>query len=296
MKTTSLSIVALPKLVKSTYLHIRLLTKRSLVFIFPNDPREREIDVVAAALADPPGHRVTELPNDETQLPVGWFGWPLGNRVQWARSRRGMSQQELANRSGLSKNWVGQIERNVITNPGVDTIRKLETVLKAPLLGEGTFGTIASPARRDITGPPITRVEGAQRRPVYKWGAAGNPLAVESSPYPDSEEYPPTGKESLIGPRGFGVRIKGESMSRRGIHDEDIVWVNPDRPHQSGRVVLARIWDHEGVEVGMLVKVLKADNFLWGEGEGDEGHNPVNCSRYEIVGPVVWVESGRPPG
>jgi SOS-response transcriptional repressor LexA len=135
--------------------------------------------------------------------------------------------------------------------------------------------------------------------PVFRWGACGDPRDQESAPDPTDRDYPPLGKERLIGAAGFAVQVRGESMANRHIHDGDTVWINPDRPVRLGRPVLARVWAADGTEVGMVVKVLKRDDGgerLWGDGEGEEGSNPVICSRYDLIGPVVWVEpAGFPP-
>jgi len=127
--------------------------------------------------------------------------------------------------------------------------------------------------------------------PVYRWGACGDPLNVESAPDPEALEYAPIGKELLVGRRGFGVRVMGKSMINRRIDDGDTVWINPDKPCRIGRPVLARVWDLEERETGMAIKVLKnsQEGTLWGDGEDEEGRNPVLCSRFQLIGPVVWV-------
>lgn len=83
-------------------------------------------------------------------------------------------------------------------------------------------------------------------------------------------------------------------MVRRGIHDGDVVWVNPDREAQVGRVVVARLWASPDEEVGLVVKVLRSANELWSEGKS--GDLVVSGHHFEVLGPAVWVESGRPPG
>lgn len=83
-------------------------------------------------------------------------------------------------------------------------------------------------------------------------------------------------------------------MARRGIHDGDTVWVNPDRPYRVGRPVLARLWDVSG-ECGMVVKTLmrngdNGDLCLCSESEADiDGALPIICDHYEIIGPIVGI-------
>src|SRR5204862_2775010 len=85
------------------------------------------------------------------------------------------------------------------------------------------------------------RPAGARPLPVFRWGACGDPRDQESPPDPDHLEYPPPGRETLIGPSGFGVVVKGDSMAARGFHDGDLVWVNPYRSYSVGYVLLALV-------------------------------------------------------
>lgn len=145
----------------------------------------------------------------------------------------------------------------------------------------------------------------ATQLPVYRWGACGDPRMTDSAPDPEGYEYPPIGKERLVGARGIGIRVKGNSMTNRRIHDGDIVWANPDKPPRIGRPVLARLWgvtnggDYDYRDGGMTVKVWKMNGeggALWGDGEGEEGCNPIICERYEIIGSIVWIQpQGFPP-
>jgi len=108
-------------------------------------------------------------------------------------------------------------------------------------------------------------------------------------------EYPPPGRETLIGPSGFGVVVKGDSMAGRGIFDGDVVWVNPERAYAVGKVVLALVSDVGG-ELGMVVKTFARTEV--GEcllSESAQGRSPVVCSEFKIIGPVVGITSWRLP-
>ena len=139
------------------------------------------------------------------------------------------------------------------------------------------------------------RGHAAQLLPVFRWGSCGDPRDRESPPDPDHLEYPPPGRESLIGPHGFGVMVKGDSMAARGIYDGDVVWVNPDRPYQIGKVVLALVSDASGAS-GMVVKTYARTEV--GEclvSETAQGRSPVVCREFKIIGPVVGITSWRLP-
>jgi SOS-response transcriptional repressor LexA len=139
------------------------------------------------------------------------------------------------------------------------------------------------------------RPAGTQPLPVFRWGACGDPRDQESPPDPDRLEYPPPGRETLIGPNGFGVVVKGDSMAGRGIFDGDVVWVNPDRAYAVGKVVLALVSDVE-FESGMVVKTYGrtevGDCLL---SETAAGRSPVVCREFKIIGPVVGITSWRLP-
>ena len=139
------------------------------------------------------------------------------------------------------------------------------------------------------------RPSGARQLPVFQWGSCGDPRDRESPPDPDHLEYPPTGRESLIGAAGFGVVVKGESMSGRGIHDGDVVWVNPERPYGVGKVVLALASDVGG-DSGMVVKTFaRTDVGDCLVSETDTGRSTLVCREFKVIGPVVGITSWRLP-
>lgn len=109
---------------------------------------------------------------------------------------------------------------------------------------------------------------------------------------------PKPGRESLaraaIGDDGFGVVVKGESMAGRGIHDGDVVWVNPERPYALGKVVLALATRDEGGEAGLVVKTYAGTEV--GKGlvsETGRGRMSVACHNFKVIGPAVAVTSWR---
>jgi SOS-response transcriptional repressor LexA len=139
------------------------------------------------------------------------------------------------------------------------------------------------------------RHSGARPLPVFRWGACGDPRDQESPPDPDHLEYPPPGRETLIGPNGFGVVVKGDSMAGRGIYDGDVVWVNPERSYALGKVVLALVTDIGG-DAGMVVKTYARTEV--GDclvSETSEGRSPVVCIEFKVIGPVVGITSWRLP-
>ena len=236
----------------------------------------------------------------------------LGQRIAALRREHGWSQRRLAEVAGVSHGYIALLELGRLPSPGkfrLDAVaRALDLRTSDALLGlQPTVEPLAFAPRSETPRPVpqlLTNVAGnvdqlrssaAQPLPVFRWGACGDPRDQESPPDPDHLEYPPPGRETLIGPNGFGVMVKGESMAGRGIYDGDVVWVNPERPYAVGKVVLALVSDVGG-EAGMVVKTYartEVGDCLLSETAG--GRTPVVCREFRIIGPVVGITSWRLP-
>jgi len=142
--------------------------------------------------------------------------------------------------------------------------------------------------------------------PVWRWGSCGDPRDRESAEDPDHAEPVPFGARDKLDEESFGVLVQGESMRGREINPFDTVWVNPNERPRPNRVVLARAWDANDEELGMVVKVMRTVpgtmvDALYSERLGAEGRPLApelyeECARMDLIGPVVWVTSGRAPG
>src|SRR5215470_9103482 len=214
----------------------------------------------------------------------------LGERIAMLRRASGWSQRRLAEEAGVSHGYIALLELGRLPSPGkfrLDAVARalnLRTsdalISTLPPTAEDAWPPQPPLARRLATRAPLTtvatvaptptsetpnaavrnvvgvvdqlRAPNARLLPVFRWGACGDPRDQDSPPDPDHLEYPPPGRETLIG-NGFGVVVKGDSMAGRGIYDGDVVWVNPERPYAVGKVVLALVSDVGG-ESGMVVK------------------------------------------
>lgn len=56
----------------------------------------------------------------------------VGKRIQELRLKRGLSLSELAERAGVSKSYLSTIERDVQSNPSIQFLDKIATVLNVP--------------------------------------------------------------------------------------------------------------------------------------------------------------------
>lgn len=242
----------------------------------------------------------------------------LGQRIAGLRHAQGWSQRRLAEAAGVSHGYVAQLELGRLPSPGkfrldaiahalnLRTADALFGAAPAPALVEAPIERTSNLAIRDAlaavrTGKNVLgaldqlRPPDAQPLPVFRWGSCGDPRDRESPPDPDHLEFPPPGRETLVGHAGFGVMVKGDSMAGRGIADGDVVWINPERPYQIGKVVLALVTDVGG-EAGMVVKTYTRTDV--GEclmSETASERSPVVCREFKIIGPVVGITSWRLP-
>ncbi|MCA1021025.1 MULTISPECIES: helix-turn-helix domain-containing protein [Halobacillus] len=58
---------------------------------------------------------------------------PIGEKIRVLRTGRGLSVNEFAKRSGVSKSYISNIERGVQKNPSLIVMGKLARTLEVPL-------------------------------------------------------------------------------------------------------------------------------------------------------------------
>ncbi len=248
----------------------------------------------------------------------------LGQRIAGLRHAQGWSQRRLAEAAGVSHGYVAQLELGRLPSPGkfrLDAIAHAlnlrtsdalfnDLALASPFepppdaSAENVSNLLAAQDGLASTRTPSNVLGGldqlrppdARPLPVFRWGSCGDPRDRESPPDPDHLEFPTPGRETLIGHNGFGVMVKGDSMAGRGIYDGDVVWINPERAYQIGKVVLALVTDVDGEAAGMVVKTYARTDV--GEclmSETAHERSPVVCREFKIIGPVVGITSWRLP-
>lgn len=57
----------------------------------------------------------------------------IGNNIYKLRKQRGFTLSELAERTGISKSYLSNIERNLKQNPSIHVMEKISSVLKVDL-------------------------------------------------------------------------------------------------------------------------------------------------------------------
>lgn len=58
---------------------------------------------------------------------------PLGPKLRKLRKRRGLSQEDLARRCGLLREYIARIEIGAVASPRIETRRKLAKALKVSI-------------------------------------------------------------------------------------------------------------------------------------------------------------------
>jgi XRE family transcriptional regulator, master regulator for biofilm formation len=57
----------------------------------------------------------------------------LGDRLKKLRKEKNMSLSELAERAGVAKSYLSSIERNIQTNPSIQLLEKISSVLNVSI-------------------------------------------------------------------------------------------------------------------------------------------------------------------
>jgi transcriptional regulator with XRE-family HTH domain len=192
------------------------------------------------------------------------------------------------------------------TNEEADRIRASARARDATLPGANHAGVAQPDVPTDDTddGEPVAaeshwNVEhgeiiepqrsGRGRWAIYDGAGAGNPIAPDESarPLPVDRVDLKGDKARVVGPNGFGVRVRGESMSMWEFHTGDVVWVNPDMEVKPNHPNLF-LFRKDGRE-GFCLKVLKhngVEDYLEADGEDGPGE-PIPLKDVTPIGPVV---------
>lgn len=57
----------------------------------------------------------------------------IGDRVKRIRTEKKLSMTELAEKAGVAKSYLSSLERNIQTNPSIQFLEKIASVLNVPL-------------------------------------------------------------------------------------------------------------------------------------------------------------------
>lgn len=156
----------------------------------------------------------------------------FGARVKQEREAKGISQEKLAQLSGVKQPTISNIESG--RNKGSAYVAQLANALSVSAHWLATGRGSKVPSGTNIE--PGPEIRGTV--PLISWTAAGRWADVVDSLQPgDAEEWVST--TATVGPNAFALRVVGDSMEPR-IPDGSIVIIDPARNYQHGSIILAK--------------------------------------------------------
>ena len=140
----------------------------------------------------------------------------VGDRIRQARLEQDVTQQELADYIGVSKQAVYKYENNIVTNIPTDKVDAIARRLKvSPAYLMGWEEQTSPAASREPTVPPgFIPMPQMRKVPLVGSIACGTPILAQQN-IDGSVDAP----EDIR--CDFALRCKGDSMIDAGIHDGD---------------------------------------------------------------------------
>lgn len=157
----------------------------------------------------------------------------VGDRIRQVRQEQDVTQQELADYIGVSKQAVYKYENNIVTNiptDKVDAIAKRLKVSPAYLMGWEE-----QPEPKKPTIPPgFEPMPKMKKVPLIGSIACGTPVLAQQN------------IEKLVDvPENircdFSLACHGDSMVGAGIHDKDVVYIHIQPEVENGEIAAVRI-------------------------------------------------------
>ncbi len=207
----------------------------------------------------------------------------FGDRLRSAREQKGLSQNRLAELSGVSREYINQVESGKRRGrPSMETVVALAGALgvePAAFYSEATearsLETILSEAQAAVQRMALVPI------PLRGVIPAGYPFPVEEQ----DEGLIKVVRGDLSGVKSleslFALRVSGNSLEGDGIHDGDTVVVDPESLYVDGRIYIVRL----GSEVA--ARHVFRDNggarLVSSHGESKD----ISASELEILGRVI---------
>lgn len=149
----------------------------------------------------------------------------LAKNLETLMQERQISQTRLSKISGVSQSYIFKILNDQIKKPSLDTLEKLATAL------DSTVAQLNHSLELPKEADPVV---GLRKVPLISWVQAGLPTPVASLDDMDKWYICPV----RISKNGFALKVRGESMEPM-FFEGDIVFIDPEIPAESGRIVAA---------------------------------------------------------
>ena len=160
----------------------------------------------------------------------------VGDRIRQVRQEQDVTQQELADYIGISKQAVYKYENNIVTNiptDKVDAIAKRLKVSPAYLMGWEEQPTPKPTSPAPIP-PGFESMPKMKKIPLIGSIACGEPITAEQN-IEKMVDVP----ESIR--CDFSLTCHGDSMVDAGIHDKDVVYIRTQPEVENGEIAAVRI-------------------------------------------------------
>lgn len=162
----------------------------------------------------------------------------VGDRIRQVRQEQDVTQQELADYIGVSKQAVYKYENNIVTNiptDKVDAIAKRLKVSPAYLMGWEEQPTPKPTSLAPIP-PGFIPMPKMKKVPLIGAIACGDPITALQNREGDVDV-----PENVR--CDFALKCHGDSMVGAGIHDGDVVYIHIQPEVENGEIAAVRIGD-----------------------------------------------------
>ena len=162
----------------------------------------------------------------------------VGDRIRQVRQEQDVTQQELADYIGVSKQAVYKYENNIVTNIPTDKVDAIAKRLKvSPAYLMGWEAQPAPAASRKTTIPPgFEPMPKMKKVPLIGSIACGDPITAEQN----IEKMVDVPENIRC---DFSLTCHGDSMIDAGIHDRDVVYIHIQPEVENGQIAAVRIGD-----------------------------------------------------
>ena len=160
----------------------------------------------------------------------------VGDRIRQVRQEQDVTQQELADYIGVSKQAVYKYENNIVTNiptDKVDAIAKRLKVSPAYLMGWEEQPT-PKPTSPTPIPPGFEPMPKMKKIPLIGSIACGDPITAEQN----IEKMVDVPENIRC---DFSLTCHGDSMVGAGIHDKDVVYIRIQPVVENGEIAAVRI-------------------------------------------------------
>lgn len=160
----------------------------------------------------------------------------VGDRIRKVRQEQDVTQQELADYIGVSKQAVYKYENNIVTNIPTDKVDAIAKRLKvSPAYLMGWEEQPAPAASKEPTIPPgFEPMPKMKKVPLIGSIACGDPITAEQN----IEKMVDVPENIRC---DFSLTCHGDSMIDAGIHDRDVVYIHIQPEVENGQIAAVRI-------------------------------------------------------